>query len=48
MSIIRDTVIEYVAMYSETKRFRPKAADDHRRLRGHLERKCDLELTQFH
>lgn len=36
MSIIRDTLIEHVAMYSETKRLRLKAADDHRRLRGHL------------
>jgi hypothetical protein len=48
MSIIRDTVIEHVAMHPETKRLRLKAADDHRRLRRHLERKCDPQLTQFH
>ena len=48
MSIIRDTVIEHVAMDSEAKCLRLKVADDHRRLRGHLERKCDLELTKFH
>jgi len=48
MSIIRDTVVEHVAMDSEAKRLRLKAADDHRRLRGHLKRKCRLELTQFH
>ena len=40
MSIIRDTVVGHVAMYSETRRLRLKAADDHRKLRGHLKRKC--------
>jgi hypothetical protein len=40
MSIIRDAVIEHVAMHSEINRLRLKAADDHRRHRGHLERKC--------
>jgi hypothetical protein len=40
MITIRNIVIEHVAMYSETKRLRLKAADDHCRLRGHVERKC--------
>jgi hypothetical protein len=40
MSIIRDAVIDLVAMYSEAKRLRLKDADDHRRFRGHWERKC--------
>ena len=48
MSIIRDAVTEHVAMYLETKRLRLKAADDHRRLRRHLEPKCNPQLTQFH
>jgi hypothetical protein len=47
MSIVRDTVIEHVAIDSEAKRLRLKAADDHRRLRGHLAQVCP-ELTQFH